>query len=110
MLLRPSPEEEDLMKTRILVAIPIGLVLIAALVLQSWVLVALFAVLSFIAQAEMMRTLDAKGIPRCPQRALRFYRGLDIYFCIITALERLLSLSYCARWRCSAITNVQQKI
>ena len=51
------------MKTRILVAIPIGLVLIAALVLQSWVLVALFAALSFIAQAEMMRTLNTQGSP-----------------------------------------------
>ncbi len=51
------------MKTRILVAIPIGLILIAALVLQSWVLVALFALLSFIAQVEMMRTLDAQGAP-----------------------------------------------
>lgn len=49
------------MKTRILVAIPIALVLIAALVLQSWVLVALFALLSFIGQAEMMRALDGKG-------------------------------------------------
>lgn len=49
------------MKTRILVAIPIALVLIAALVFQSWVLVVLFAVLSIIAQIEMMRTLEEKG-------------------------------------------------
>ncbi len=49
------------MKTRILAAIPIALILIAALVLQSWVLVALFVVLSFIGQAEMMRTMEEKG-------------------------------------------------
>jgi phosphatidate cytidylyltransferase len=49
------------MKTRILVAIPIALVLIAALVVQSWLLVALIALISIVGQAEMLRALASRG-------------------------------------------------
>lgn len=49
------------MKTRILVGIPIGLLLIAALVLQSWFLTGLILLLSIAGQYEMMKALEGKG-------------------------------------------------
>lgn len=49
------------MKTRILAAIPIALILIAALVLQSFVLLALVIFLSIIAQKEMLGALSSDG-------------------------------------------------
>ena len=49
------------MKTRILAAIPIAIILIAALIFQSWLLFGLIVVLSFIAQHEMLCAVSAKG-------------------------------------------------
>lgn len=49
------------MKTRILVGIPIGLLIIAALVLQSWVLVGLFVLVSLAGTWEILHALDGKG-------------------------------------------------
>ncbi len=49
------------MKTRILVGIPIGLILIAALVLQSWVLIGLILLLSIAGQYEIIKALESKG-------------------------------------------------
>src|SRR5699024_4537984 len=51
------------MKTRVLAAIPIALILIAALILQSWVLFGLVVVLAFIAQKEMLDAVSSKGEP-----------------------------------------------
>lgn len=49
------------MKTRILVGIPIGLILIAALALQSWVLIGLILLLSIAGQYEIIKALEGKG-------------------------------------------------
>ena len=49
------------MKTRILAAIPIAIILIAALIFQSWLLFGLVIVLSFIAQHEILCAVSAKG-------------------------------------------------
>ena len=49
------------MKTRILVGIPIGLIIIAALVLQSWVLIGLFMLISLIGEYEMIHAMESKG-------------------------------------------------
>ncbi len=49
------------MKTRILVGIPIGLLIIAALVLQSWVLAGLFALVSIVGVYELTHALEQNG-------------------------------------------------
>jgi phosphatidate cytidylyltransferase len=49
------------MKTRILVGIPIGLLIIAALILQSWVLVALFLLISIVGVYELTHALEQNG-------------------------------------------------
>lgn len=49
------------MKTRILAAIPIAVILIAALIFQSWVLLALVVAMSVIAQTEILHAVEAKG-------------------------------------------------
>lgn len=49
------------MKTRILVGIPIGLLIIAALVLQSWVLVGLFALVSVCGVWELTHAIEQSG-------------------------------------------------
>lgn len=51
------------MKTRILVGIPIGLLMIAALALQSWVLIGLILLLSIAGQYEILKVLESKGSP-----------------------------------------------
>ncbi|MEI6102064.1 MAG: phosphatidate cytidylyltransferase [Eubacteriales bacterium] len=49
------------MKTRILVGVPIGLLVIAALILQSWVLVALFMFISIVGVYELTHALEQNG-------------------------------------------------
>ena len=49
------------MKTRVLAAIPIGIILIAALILQSWVLLGLIVLLSVLAQKEIIGAAASDG-------------------------------------------------
>lgn len=87
------------MKTRILVGIPIGVVMIAALIVQSWALAGLFVIISLVCTFEMMQALDAAGaktiksVPLVLAAAalpVLYFAGAEslpmVYICGLTAL------------------------